>query len=115
MSAFICSDLHIASLSKWFTDTKQIESVEITQSIANSLKRINIKSVDYRYDEKSRVLKCSLKAIKEIDANIALKLAQCLDYQSCELPNYRNPVLEEIMRLSGTLRDYSFESDVWDI
>ena len=47
MSAFICSDRHIATIAVRYADlTENIEP----QDIADRLKAINIASVNYRYD-----------------------------------------------------------------
>ncbi len=86
MSAFICSDKHIATVVMSL-DPKY----HPLQLIANRIKAANIKSVNYRYNEKTRSTSCDLS---QGDPDLAknpeavIKLAQSIDYQSCELDNW---------------------------
>lgn len=81
MSAFLCSDLHIATVAKHVGDYFQCD----IQDLANILKRINIRSVNYRYSANARITKCSIKQIRENCNNADIKvLIDCLNYQSCE-------------------------------
>ena len=114
MSAFICSDTHIASLSVWY-GTKKDLPIEVTQFIANELKRINIKSVNFRYADNVKFKKCNLKESRGIDPDFAFKMASCLDYQSCELPDYVNPILQAISDFADTLRDPTIDPRVWEL
>lgn len=51
MSAFILSDRHISTIAIYINSLNDLID---TQELANKLKSINIDSVDYRYDEKTR-------------------------------------------------------------
>lgn len=82
MSAFICSDLHIATIAKHVSDYFKLDC----QELADKLKAINIQSVNYRYNEKTRKTKCNIG----IKSNILLtlddvaKLIDSFNYQACE-------------------------------
>jgi hypothetical protein len=111
MSAFICGDKHISSLVNWFC--KNTSKLDVKQSIANKLKEVNILSVNYRYTENTPIEPCSFNECVEITPEMAYKMANCLDYQSCELENYKNPLLVEIIQLADELRDKKIEAEVW--
>jgi hypothetical protein len=114
MSAFICGDKHIASLASWYGAEKGLPS-ELVQMIANELKKINIKSVNYRYNDKVRFSKCSLKKAILLLPEEALVMAHCLDYQSCELRDYTNPILADIEILAVTRSNPNIKSDIWEL
>lgn len=95
MSAYICSDKHIKVLAAFAADTLNASPV----LVANELKRENIKSVNFRYNEKTRFTKYTL-ADFELNNNgkgddwlgvysyaDILALCECLAYQSCEHGN----------------------------
>lgn len=81
MSAFVCSDYHIATMAKYIAS---LHGSINTQELANKLKKINIESVNYRYDDTIRKSKCSIKKTKVITANDFAALFSCWDYQACE-------------------------------
>lgn len=81
MSAFVCYDFHIATMAKYIVS---LHGAINAQELANKLKTINIESVNYRYDEKTRKSKCNIKKTKEITANDFAVLFSCWAYQSCE-------------------------------
>lgn len=114
MSAFICGDKHIASLAAWYGAEKGLPS-ELVQMIANELKKINIKSVNYHYNDTVRVSKCSLKKAILLLPEEALAMAHCLDYQSCELKDYANPLLADIKILAVTRSNPKIKSDIWEL
>ena len=82
MSAFICSKLHIQTIAQHYV---QIMKTGDALEIANILHRENIKSVNYRYDEKTRYRAWkNLNDVQPVSLVQLYKLVQCLDYQSCE-------------------------------
>jgi hypothetical protein len=92
MSAFICSDLHQFVVAD-FIVTNVISETEnpqqLTLDLANKLKRINVDSVNYRYQEKTKVYKVKLLSTDYLTAaSLSLhdkaKLAKSWIYQSCE-------------------------------
>lgn len=82
MSAFICSDFHIMVISTVVSEHFSIDA----QELADNLKRINIESVNYRYNEKTPKRKCKLngKVDTIFSASDIAKLIDCWDYQACE-------------------------------
>lgn len=81
MSAFLCSDYHIATMAHYINT---MHSNIDAQSVANKIKAINIDSINYRYNDKARKTKCNIKAYREINKNDFAALFACWDYQSCE-------------------------------
>lgn len=112
MSAFICTDKHIATVaSALFADKRQ------AQDAANHFKRENIRSVNYRYKEKTRVTKCDMA-----QANLApytghdiAALLHCLDYQSCEHPDCDLLVINLCLRILDHQGAKASQSSVWSI
>jgi hypothetical protein len=99
MSAYICSDKHFAVVAKALFAQPHNQ-----QSFANHLKRENIRSVNHRYREKTRVTRVNLDAATPIDVNAymghdILRLLQCIDYQSCEHPDYDDTMYKLAVRV----------------
>lgn len=98
MSAFICSDKHFAVVAKaLFASPTQ------AQQFADALKRENIKSVNHRYNGNHRfrrvdMNKAPLAEVNQYDGSHILVLLNCIDYQSCEHPDYDNTRLELAQR-----------------
>ena len=91
MSAFICSDLHFASIVNSIARIPDSDlSLIDQQEIANELKRENIRSVNYRYNEKTKfkpvVFPSDLPVYPLLNV---IRLLDCVDYQSCERPDYK--------------------------
>lgn len=84
MSAFICSDLHLSTIAIYIHHLN--DNIGI-QELADKLKSINIDSVNYRYNEKTRKTKCKItdnyENVKYSKYDI-IRLIQCWDYQACE-------------------------------
>jgi len=83
MSAYIMHDTDLYALALYCAP-----SPELAQELANALKRVNIKSVNYRYRDKTRVTKCkpldNITFNKIQDKPYIKSLIQCWGYQSCE-------------------------------
>jgi hypothetical protein len=69
MSAFICSDKHISTIALNAIDFDRYKEFKnpvtgkpfTVQELADELKRLNINSVNYRYDESVPVSSCDLQ------------------------------------------------------
>jgi hypothetical protein len=115
MSAYICSDRQFATIAKYlFTAEKR------QQSFADSLKRENVKSVNYRYREKTRVKKVDLasttiESIAQYRAADILRLLACVDYQSCEHPDYDDTFFNMAERLLMPEAKKDPGSTVWSV
>jgi len=87
MSAYIMTDIELSTIAIYINHlNNNIDAYEL----ANKLKAINIASVNYRYNEKTRNSKCKL--INNFDnirhnQNSIITLIRCWSYQSCENEN----------------------------
>ena len=115
MSAFICSDRQFAVVARqlFLTEAQQ-------QRFADALKRENIRSVNYRYKETTRFTPVKLSeadgAPNYNDLDL-IKLLTCIDYQSCERPDYDDTrIAVAIMALAGRNRvNRQAEENLWAI
>jgi hypothetical protein len=92
MSAFICSDKHLFTIAAYAalnmaSKSAYIEPHQLAQDLANRLKRANIHSVNFRYDEKTPARKCKAYTNTETDPAKVYRLFQCWNYQTCEDSN----------------------------
>ena len=91
MSAFIVSDLHAFTIAEFIAHRLRLGSHfdrdQLTQNLANSLKRVNIESVNFRYDEKTPRTKCKANTAGITDPAKVYRLARCWIYQACENQN----------------------------
>lgn len=115
MSAFICTDTHIATVADHvFTDAGA------AQVFANKLKRENILSVNHRYNEHTPVepVDMTQSAKDKYSPTDVCCLLACLDYQSCEHPDY-DPTLillaHTLMIARGATHDKDSPATVWSI
>jgi len=115
MSAFICSPRHIATIATRYAAL--IGSHSEAQAIADALLATNIASVNYRYarDDANRACDISVVAPENYQTPDLVALCDCLDYQSPELPNYHNPLLERIRAQFKAGCRHSVASNVWSI
>ncbi|MER2511278.1 MAG: hypothetical protein ABTQ25_02460 [Nitrosomonas ureae] len=114
MSAYICSDKHIATIAVAFTSL--LAKGADTQPIADELLRINTESVNYRYNEDTPVETVDLtEAETDRSFEDLVALCGCLNYQSCELPDYKNPLLDSITAQFKANCRTGVESPVWSI
>lgn len=114
MSAFICSDKHISTVAQYFfaMDSKG------AQSFADSLKRENILSVNYRYQENEPITPVYMGAADPLTAHSIddiAALVACLDYQSCEHPDYCGKLLGYCAQIAKNLGGDYKKSKVWSI
>lgn len=117
MSAYICSDRHIASIALWaaMDSAGKLKGwKDMAQEIANELKRENIKSVNYRYKEATRFKKCNIDQADVLPPEDVVALCDCLDYQSCEHPDYK-PGMLSVIRASAFRASGGRKSDLWSI
>ena len=115
MSAFICSDRHITTIA---TAYAALLSGEDAQQLADLLLATNIVSVNYRYPnrEADPVRPCSLENVA-VDLSFPDLVALCerLDYQSCEPPDYSNPLLDLITAQFRANVLHGVKSALWSI
>lgn len=101
MSCFLCSDLHIVTVAEGLHTLFGIDAFKF----ANQAKIENIKSVNYRYNEKTR-----FSSIKRWEPLVSwgtsgdlLALMNCLDYQSCEHPEWAGSYAQTVLQLCTRL------------
>lgn len=115
MSAFLCSDRHIATIAvNYCRLTKTVDA----QRIANELKAINVISVNFRYPnhEPEPIEPCSLDDIAaDLSFPDLFAICECLDYQSCEPTNYKNPLLDAITAQFKANCRHAVKSPLWSI
>jgi hypothetical protein len=118
MSAFILSDLHFSTIAYYLEGYNENLN---PQELANKLKSINIESVNYRYDEKTRKTKCKLTRDSQMQYTVSdiIRLIDCWDYQSCENPNnIEYHIMKGFLYSHFTeqqISDSKYESDKWSI
>jgi hypothetical protein len=127
MSAFICSDRHIATIAMAYAFHVR-ETEAFASNLANTLKRENIRSVNYRYNQRHHFKPCDLSDALPVGAGDGhyravdlLQLAECLDYQSCERDDYEKSVAyRELQRIIAQFKELAArqpwnKSNVWSI
>ncbi len=90
MSAFIISDLHTFTIAEFIAERipeRNINRQQLAQNLANKLKRVNVQSVNFRYDEKTPARKCKPNTAGITDAATVYRLARCWIYQASEDPH----------------------------
>lgn len=114
MSAFICSDKHIATIAQYFFALDPVAA----QSFADSLKRENILSVNYWYKENEPITPVCMSEADPLGAysiNDIAGLVACLDYQSCEHKSYTGELLKNAQNIIEKLGGNYRHSKVWSI
>lgn len=119
MSAFICSDLHFSTIAIYIHHLN--DNIGI-QELADKLKSINIDSVNYRYNEKTRKTKCKIinnfNNVRYTKYDI-IRLIQCWDYQSCEKGDNLDYLIISAFLYSffqnEDIENAKYESDKWSI
>lgn len=120
MSAYILSDLHHSTIALYIRHYNG--NVIDCDLLANKLKRININSVNYRYNEKTKNSKCKLivnaENVKFTKSDI-IRLIKCWSYQSCEEhTNLDYIIMQAFLYSHFTKEDIDLtenESEVWSI
>jgi hypothetical protein len=104
MSAFILSDKHFSVIAYYIGNINNIDP----QIIADKLKSINIESVNYRYNEKTRKIKCKLSHTGDNYSDFdIIRLIQCWSYQSCE-----NALSLDFLMMDAYLLSFFDDNDV---
>ena len=102
MSCYQVTDVHIAAIA-----AKSI-NLDVLK-FANSLARANVKSVNYRYNDKNHAVKVTKESFKNAyDLNLndyeLVKLIDCFIYQSCEVDTfYKSSVKKELNSIKNRL------------
>jgi hypothetical protein len=118
MSAYILSDKHFQIIAQYVAHNTGIQA----QIIADKLKRINIESVDFRYNEKTRFSKVKFNISTDI-SNYSkfdiIQLVKCWGYQSCENAQSLDFLMMDAYLLSyfdeDEIRNSNLMSIIWSI
>ena len=86
MSCYMLTDAHHASVAAYVGEKLNF-SPEKIQTLANTLKRINRASVNYRYNERKPARFCKLARIAPLDESRFYDAIRCWHYQSCDNPH----------------------------
>lgn len=124
MSAYICSDKHIATIAVTYGNLTGMPKEEV-QQLADQLKRWNIRSVNYRYNERTRMAPCGLVDVAKLGLTDMVALCDCLEYQSCERQDWKTECNRAYDRLTAIKAQFKAlvacspvplrESSVWSI
>lgn len=92
MSAFIISDLHTFTIAEFIANRladsdSYADRQQLAQNLANSLKRANIDSVNYRYNQKTPRARCKPRQVTIKQPAAVWRLCECWRYQTCEDSN----------------------------
>ena len=103
MSAFICNDRQfIEVINGFFTHSQRNPGYAKLVEWANILKRENVRSVNYRYKERTRFQPVAFEPThSEYSAWQTIQWLRSIDYQSCERPDYEK---SEAYRLNLSLQ-----------
>jgi ABC-type uncharacterized transport system ATPase subunit len=108
MSAFIVNKTHIDAIVTAIVDCPNI-NISRCESALNSIGQIlwdeNYKSVNYRYNEDEKTPKY-LHKVKHVSLVQAIKAINCLNYQSCEHPEYDN---SESKKIQNSAKEFLFK------
>lgn len=107
MSAFVCSDKHIGGLARFYAEHNGRGAREWDEDFRWAFKTLmdeNIRSVCHRYGEspaehRYTVTQATFDESPEIaDPVQILGMVQCLDYQSCETPDWEQSRAWRLLR-----------------
>lgn len=117
MSAYVLSDLHFSIIAY---SVEGLNPSVNSQELADKLKSINIESVDYRYNQKTRKTKCKLsRDNNNYSTADIIRLIQCWSYQACEKGNSIDYLTMDAFLLSHfdaqEISNSNYQSDKWSI
>lgn len=128
MSAFICCDEHISAIVGWYVTKGQEVNYENRQKTREQMQELgqilldeNIRSVNHRYNENEPT-----EAFTLLDTFVSyplspidiIKACNCLDYQSCETPDYEQTLAHKLLGeiISAACRALpGYELAAWEI
>jgi hypothetical protein len=132
MSAFIVSKNHLDSivtfakvkLKELYFDGESLslvgfyEGVENTNKLGQILLDANYDSVNYRYNEKEESYNYQFKHTELLTPIEIIKACHCLNYQSCEVPNWEKTKAYKIIQniiSQATTKISGYEEAEWGI
>ena len=97
MSAYLCDDVHLATLAVAYADLVGMPP-DFAQNLADALKLANLRSVNHRYAEDTPFEGCSLaqhQARTRTPAEL-MAMLDCWEYQSCERPEWQGSQIQQL-------------------
>lgn len=123
MSAYICSDRQFQTIAEYAAEYMGANAA----TVADVLKRENVRSVNTRYKEKTRFSKVAFKAGNSL-ANSGFNntdivaLCDCVAYQSCENNDYQQTIAASLLNMiklhadrASQLANEKTQSNLWSI
>jgi hypothetical protein len=123
MSAYICSDRQFQTIAEYAAEYMGADAA----TVADVLKRENVRSVNTRYNEKTRSSKVAFKAGNSLlgsgfnNADI-VALCNCVNYQSCENNDYQQTIAASLLNMiklhanrASQLANEKTQSTLWSI
>jgi len=97
MSAFVCNRQHIAAIVRHYVLVQKYAKIDAVAA-ANELMAANVASVNYHYrhnpaaqaDAEPPFTEREIQRAPVLTGVSVLKQLQCLDYQSCEVDDWRD-------------------------
>lgn len=124
MSAYICSDRQFQTIAEY---AAEYMGTNCPSTVADVLKRENVRSVNTRYNEKTRFSKVAFKAGNSLsnsgfnNADI-VALCDCVGYQSCENNDYQQTIAASLLNMiklhadrASQLANEKTQSNLWSI
>ena len=91
MSAFVVSNKHLNTIISYAIEKEYFYGIDGSpEAMGEILFNENIRSVNYRYGDEieNNTYQFERVNVSEFTARGIIKLVKCLDYQSCECPDY---------------------------
>lgn len=123
MSAYICSDRQFQTIAEYAAEYMGASAA----IVADVLKRENIRSVNTRYNEKTRFSKVTFKASNSLASSgfnntDIVALCDCVGYQSCENNDYQQTIAASLLNMiklhadrASQLASEKTQSNLWSI
>ena len=124
MSAFVCSAKHIGTIARQMSDRKLIGNLA-AGDFAEDMARLNVESVDYRYNETTDLQELNIfvaecRAATENPEKIGderlLGAVGCFLYQSCESDACEaSETYQTILKFENILDEKGIKSEGWSL
>ena len=126
MSAFICNDYHISVLANYaakqqllYRHNNKTKGANDAAIIGLILHKENVRSYNYRYGTHLPTTDFTFDyAVQEkpFHESVIISAANCLDYQSCERPDWEKSEAKAIVTAIKAMASNAFsETGVWEL
>lgn len=126
MSCFICNDYHISVLANYaavqqltYRHNNKTKEANDAAIIGLILHKENVRSYNYRYDKHLPTTYFTFRYSvqeKPFHESVIISAANCLDYQSCERPDWERSEARAIITAIKARASNAFsETRVWEL